>query len=629
MTTLKYLLDKINDANISYRMGSPIISDKEYDTLIDELSIIDPNNSLLNSIGFKINDSRKSKLPIEMRSMNKVKSIEEIKDWFRTKNIVKCAQLVITPKYDGLSLCVNELTGEAWTRGDGEYGQKSDEHYKLIKNKFFDWIELSQNGLITEPRVDFQLPFTYTFGEVMMPKKTFLEKYSNDFANPRNLVAGLLNSKEATEPLKDLVYIKYGAYTKSDKFGFKSSILDELNKGQSIKVPYETTSIGKLTEDYLQELFTRWSQDFEIDGLIIEVDHIGIQNDLGRETSSNNPCYARAYKSPNFEQTAESEIMEIDWMISKNGLLKPIARLSPVKLDGATISNVTCNNARFVKDMGLGKGSIVKIKRSGMVIPLIVDVIKPVDFVLPTIEGVEIDWNENGVELITLTETDEQKIKKIVSFFEILEADNFGEGVIRQIWEAGYKTIKDFLSLNETELSKIDRFGKRKSTIVYNSIQKCIKDVSLSKLQHASGIFVGLGSKKLALLEHFSAKPSIEDVMVIDGFAETSAKSYIDGYDSFFDFIKDLPITIKSETNPEKKGNLLDGTSFVFTGVRLPEYEKIIVDNGGKIGSSVSKNTTHLVMKSIGSGSSKEKKAIDLGIKIITVEDLEKIINEI
>jgi DNA ligase (NAD+) len=623
---IKELVSQITQANEAYRTGNPIISDSQYDQLVDELRLLDPSNDIFNIIGHIITDeSRKRKLPIPMASMNKVKTIDEIKDWFRTKDIVGCAQLVITPKYDGLSLCVNEITGEAWTRGDGEFGQKSDEHYKLIKNKYFDLKELSENGLLMEPNPNFQLPFTYTFGEVMMPKNVFLEKYSNDFANPRNLVAGLLNSKEVTEPLKDLVYIKYGAnLPSSSKFGFKSSILDELNKGQVIKVPYETTFVDKLNEDYLHNLFTKWSQEFEIDGLIIEVNHLGIQEDLGRETSSNNPCYARAYKSPNFEQTAETEIIGISWNISKQGYLKPTLHVSPVKLDGVTISNVTGNNARFVKDLGLGVGAKVLIKRSGMVIPIIYEVIEPVPFKMPDI--VDIDWNENGVELMTLTETEDQKFKQLVSFFEILETDNFGEGVIKQLWDVGYKTVEDILNLKVNDLEKIDRFGKRKATIVFNSIQKATQNVSLSKLQHATGIFKGLGSKKLALLEEFKTKPTVEQVLTVEGFADISAKSYIDGYDKFFDFIKNLPITIQEKQETVKVSSDLDGMNFVFTGVRRADLESVIESRGGKIGGSVSKNTTHLIMKSVGSGSSKEKKAIELGVQIMTVEQLENML---
>ena len=615
------LIQKIVESNRSYRSGNAIISDMEYDNLVDELRLLDPTNDIFDQIGFQIQDeTRKSKLPIEMASMNKVKTLDEIKDWIRLKNIPISTQFVITPKYDGLSLCVDEFTNEAWTRGDGEFGQKSDDHYKLIENHLYEDIE----GIETM----YGMPFRYSFGEVMMIKDVFTNKYAKDFANPRNLVAGLLNSKDISESLKDTVYIKYGAGKLSHNFKLKSDILNELNSGQRIEVPYELKTLSELNEDYLFDLFELWKNKFEIDGLIIEINDINIQEKLGRERSTNNPCWARAFKSPRFEQIGETEILGIDWMISKNGLLKPIARLNPIKLDGVTISNVTCNNARFVKDMGLGKGSIVKIKRSGMVIPLITDVVKTVTFELPTIDGVEIDWNENGVELVTLTETEEQKIKKIISFFEILEAENFGEGVVRQLWDAGFQSVKDIINLKPVDLEKIDRFGKRKSDIVYKSIQKSVQDVSLSKLQHATGIFSMLGSKKLLLLEHFKTKPSLDEVINIDGFAEISAKSYLDGYDKFNDFIKDLPITVKEKIETDKMSNELDGIIFVFTGVRRIDLEKIIESKGGKIGSGVSKTTSYLVMKSIGSGSSKEKKASDFGVKIITVNELEEILKK-
>ena len=115
--------------------------------------------------------------------------------------------------------------------------------------------------------------------------------------------------------------------------------------------------------------------------------------------------------------------------------------------------------------------------------------------------------------------------------------------------------------------------------------------------------------------------------MSIEGFAEVSAKSYIDSYDIYFDFVKDLPVTISEKVEVSKVGTDLDGKNFVFTGVRRPDLESVIESRGGKIGGSVSKNTTHLVMKVVGSGSSKEKKAIELGVEVITVEQLEKLLN--
>jgi len=608
------LVEKITVANQKYRLGEPIMSDSQYDILIDELKALAPDNEILQKVGHEVQDeSRKSRLPIEMASMNKIKSMEDIDDWCRLKGISKSENVIITPKFDGLSLCVKEPTNEAWTRGDGEFGQKSNEHYKLIGNH-----------LDSNTHRDVLRSFEFTYGEVMMSKKTFLDKYSMDFANPRNFVAGLLNSPDARPSLTDCNYIKYGAVVNKDYYNTKQDLIESLNACQEVKVQYHICKISDLKEDLLISLFHKFGTEYEIDGLIIEINDLSLQNKLGRETSSNNPVWARAFKHPSFEQSAESEVIGISWNISKQGLLKPILHITPVRLDGVTVSNVTGNNARFVKDMGLGVGAKVLVKRSGMVIPIIADVLTTVEFQMPDVPN--IGWNDNGIELITLTETDEQRFKQVVSFFEILETDSFGEGVIKQLWDNGHKSVKDILNISQSDLEKIDRFGKRKSQIVWNSIRKATANVSLSKLQHATGIFKGLGSKKLALLEHFTTKPTINQVLEIEGFADISAQSYIDGYDKFFEFIDGLPITIKEKVETIKVSNDLDGMTFVFTGVRRADLEEVIESRGGKIGGSVSKNTTHLVMKAVGSGSSKEKKAIELGVEVITVEQLETLL---
>jgi len=606
------IVEKIKEANKAYREGNSIMSDYDYDKLLETLYDYDPENELFSKVGVEvIDETRKSLLPIPMFSMNKIKTIEEIYSWLRLKNINPNTEIVATPKFDGLSFCVNEDTQNGLTRGDGIYGQKSDEHYKLIQNHLYD----NDN-------------FAYTYGEVIMPKKTFLEKYSldagtGDFANPRNLVAGLLNSKEVTEPLRDCQFIKYGGIPNNGiKFTTKSEILDVLNAHQRVSVNYHTCKANELTEELLISLFHNWSTDYEIDGIILEVNNLDLQDSLGRETSSNNPCYARAFKHDSFEQRAETTILAIEANISKQGLVKPVAIIEPIKLDGVTVSRCTLNNYKFVKENGLGVGARVVIKRSGMVIPKIVEVLESVEFVMPTIEGVELGWNEAGVELITLTETDEQKLKQIVAFFEILEADNVGEGVITQLWDAGFQTIEAVLNATKKDLESIDRFGKRKATIVFDSIRKATTNVELSKLQHATGFFKGLGSKKLALLE-FNEKPTLEQVMSIEGFAEISAKSYLDSYDKFFTFVKGLPVTIAEKVEAVQVGDDLVGTSFVFTGVRRADLEEVITSRGGKIGSSVSKTTSHLVMKAKGSGSSKETKAISLGVTILTVAELE------
>ena len=247
------LKDKITKANEAYRTGNSIISDSEYDKLVEELSLLSPDDELLTKVGHVVVDeSRKTKLPIEMASMNKIKSMDDINDWCRLKNISKNEVVVITPKFDGLSLCVNEFSNDAFTRGDGQFGQKSNEHYKLIDNHLYDVENV-------DPFSPIDCQFTY--GEVMMSKKTFTEKYSNDFANPRNLVAGLLNSKEATQSLKDCDYIKYGAIFTPDLMKMrytKQEVIDYLNQYQKVKVQYHVCKISELTEELLISLFKEY-----------------------------------------------------------------------------------------------------------------------------------------------------------------------------------------------------------------------------------------------------------------------------------------------------------------------------------------------------------------------------------
>lgn len=615
---MENLKEKIIQANEKYRIGNPIISDSQFDELVDELETLSPDDELLSKIGHTISDeSRKKKLPIEMASMNKVKSVDEIFDWIRLKKIPKDIEFVITPKYDGLSFCVNELTNEAWTRGDGTNGQKSDTHYKFIGNK-----HKSPN----RPE--------YSYGEAMIPKQTFIDKYSVDFANPRNLMAGLINAKEISEILKDSVYIKYGIVDSSQtEYTTKSLILDYLNDYQEIKVPYEIINFNDLNKisinDYLVSLFYKWSKDFEIDGLVIEVNNISLQEKLGRETSSRNPVYNRAFKSPLFEQSAESEVTGISWNISKNNLLKPIIHIKPIKLDGVTVSNITGNNAKFIKENGIGTGARLEIKRSGMVIPKVINVIKKVKFQIPVIENVEIGWNENGVELVVLTETDDQKLKEIISFCKILGFDNVSEGTCEDFFNRGYKTIKDILYLKQEEMETWSGWGLRSAEIVYNSIHSKLQNVPIEKLQHGSNLFKGLGSRKLALLKHFKVKPSLDDVMKIDGFSEISANSYLNGYDKFNDFIKDLPITIEDNKLTEVITN--DKTTkmitFEMTGSPKPLFENKqefmeFMEKHGFVHTGMNKETNLLVTDDLGSISGKMKKAIKYGTETKSYEQV-------
>lgn len=624
------LVEKIKKANIAYRTGDSIMTDGEYDRLVEELQLLDKHHPVLFEIGHRVSDDRKSKLPIEMASMDKCKSVEDLFDWCGSKGISNSEEVIITPKYDGLSLVVHERnTGswdyprhKAWTRGDGEYGQRSTTHYELIQNKLKTNRKRKTETTITD------IIFEYSYGEVIMRKQTFLDKYS-DRPNPRNLVAGLLNNKLPVDELKDCHYIKYGGKL-SDQFKHyfetKKEIIDQLNKNQDIGVPHLICTISELTDQMLCDLFHAWSKEFEIDGVIVELNELHRQRELGRERNTN-PVWARAFKHPSFEQTTEAVVTGVTWNISKQGYLKPRVHIIPSKLDGVTVSNITGNNARFIKDMGLGPGARVIVKRSGMVIPQIVDVVSSVEWKLPPFDF-ETEWDENGVELITKDETDQQRFKQAVSFFEIIGVDNVREGVIRQLWDNGFNSIEKIIRMKPGDMTDIPGFGTRKTAIVHTSIFNALRrGIELHKLQHAVGMFPNLGSKKLELLVNLE-KPTLADIMNVEGFAEKSARSYIDNIERFNHWLKGVQdvITVKMPEKLVVENTELAGKVFVFSGVRRQDLEEKILKCGGIIASGISKNSTHLVMKKVGSGSSKEKKAESLGQEIITVEQLEEML---
>ena len=221
-------------------------------------------------------------------------------------------------------------------------------------------------------------------------------------------------------------------------------------------------------------------------------------------------------------------------------------------------------------------------------------------------------------------------ISQNTDFFNILEIDEVGEGIVRQFYEAGHKTPQAILALNALEICQLEGFQEKKAAKVHKSIQQKLKDIPLAKLQHASNLFRGLGSRKLEALAQFDApekKPTALEIVAIDGFSDITAKAYLEGIDTFWSWASELPVTIKAY-KILGEGPLKD-KNFVFSGFRSKELETEIVEKGGKVTSSVSKKTFALVMKRTGTGSSKEKKALDAGAQVMTVEELESFLSEV
>ena len=270
-----------------------------------------------------------------------------------------------------------------------------------------------------------------------------------------------------------------------------------------------------------------------------------------------------------------------------------------------------------------------------MVIPYILDVIKKSDDfqLLPSTCpscGTILVWNDTNTHLMCTNDScTDRKIKQITSFFDILDVKGVRETTFRQLYISGYDTIQKILAMSIDDFKKLERMGESKASNVYDAIQSKIQGISLSKLQHASGFFTdsasgfSLGSKKLVLLEKFTQRPSVSEVSKINGFSDSSALIYCSNYERFFEWMKTLPITIKKDEPFVATGSKCVGKTFIFTGVRRKDLEILIQQEGGKVTDTISRNCTHLIMKVVGSGSNKEKKALEYGMTIWTVEQLE------
>ncbi len=608
----------IQEANESYRIGNPVMSDAEYDGLLDELRDIDSEDPLLYQVGYAVGN-RESKLPIPMFSLDKKKAIDALMMWAASNGLSMTTMMCLTGKYDGIAIVCDEDTREAWTRGDGEVGQKSTGH--------FAYMNKGEGGVLAD---------CYSYGEAIMLRDKFKlyhsgakEAFMSDGGTPknaRNFVAGKFNADvPCVEVFKDIDYIRYGCIPKEGHKQSKSKVflLSQLNYVNPVPVAYHHMLLGEITEEIIVELFNKWKKDYCIDGIVIEVDDLELAEKIGRGDGGN-PNYAVAYKG-DFEEEAETKTNCVEYQVSKQGYLKPVACVDGVELDGVTVSRVTLYNAKNVKDSGIGTDAIVRVKRSGMVIPKIIEVVEPVEFEEPEECpecGSTVAWNDSGVEIVcmdaALGNCWGANLMRAVAFFDILGVDDVGEGVIRRLFDSGYDDISKIIALTNSDMMEIEGFGELKAKKVCEAISDKLASIPRARLQHASGCFEGLGESTFEIIN--AALLEDKSLGGIEGIGDVTIKSFDDGVDKFNHFIGGILdyITI---SDPVITSNDMADWVVVMTGFRDKDLEARIKTNGGRISSSVSGNTTHLVCKAKGSGSPKENKAKVHGINIYNKDE--------
>jgi len=311
-----------------------------------------------------------------------------------------------------------------------------------------------------------------------------------------------------------------------------------------------------------------------------------------------------------------------------------------VRLGGVTIRRVTGFNAKFINDNKVGPGAVLKITRSGDVIPHILEVVAPSRKAgLP--EDGNFEWTSSGVDIRATGDTDEQLVKQIAWFFKAIEVENFAQGTIQRLATHGIDSIEAVIRATKKDLMAVPGIQDKTATTIVTGIKKALNPVSLPVLMAASGVFgPGFGVRQLTpLVEKYPQimdlnRPNPRDLehmaLSVSGFSSKRAKQFAQGFPKFRAFVKPIKRLITIETlgpvaPPE--GDKMSGEIVVFTGFRDKDLQEQIEREGGTIASGISRKVTVLVMKLKGTGSSKERKAVNLGIKIMTREELVETFN--
>lgn len=606
----KDLVKILKDADDAYHnKGDIIMTDEQYDLIKDHFKKIAPKNPYFKLVGFKPPDKIKIKLPYYLGSQNKIKygNIKELDNWFSKFN--KPVEYVISEKLDGIScLFINDNGIKIFTRGDGTYGTD----ISFIKD------------IIKFPK---KIPEGFAVrGELLLSKKNW-ELLKDMGANARNVVAGIINSKTINKKvLEKIDYVVYDVFNER----MKNEDALKLAKKLKFKIAKYKVVKGLITNEKLFELLKDFKKnsEYEIDGIVIT------HNKPYEIKNGDNPPYSFAFKSNELLDVAEVIVNNVEWNISKDRYMKPIVQFNPVKLNGVVIKQATGFNADFIEKNKIGLGSIIKIQRSGEVIPHIISIVKEADDCNPMMPTIPYKWNKTHIDIIAELDDKNREvdIKNFMFFMKSLKIKGVSKGILTKLYDNGFDSLKKIIYITKDEVLKIDGFKDKSASNLIEALDE-IKKKNCNEIMIASNIIGrGLGEKKLELIlknypdicqnKKKGLDIKIEDLMKINGMGELTSQLFKDNLEKFYDFYEDIgfklkKINVKTIVN---KG-IFENVYFVFTGFRSDELKKFIKDNGGDVESTITSKTNYLIMKDRSKITNKISKAMEKGVKIISKDD--------
>ena len=594
-----------------YNSEIPVLSDNEFDIIKEYVESKYPKNKVLLEVGAPV-EKNKVELPFEMWSMDKIKpSSDALDKWLQKYNNPK--EYVLSAKLDGVSgLFVNGDVPKLYTRGNGKVGQDISH---LIP--FFD-LPLDEKEIVIR-------------GEFMISKTNFGEHFQGR-SNPRNLVAGFINKKNA-DP-KEMQYVDFVAYEIIKPIVTPREQFLKLEKLNVKVAKYEFTD--DLNNNLLSAKLLSWREnyDYTIDGIIVT------HNKL-YPRQSGNPEHSFAFKMVMSDQVAEAKVVDVIWTPSKDGYLKPKIRIEPIELGGVKIEYATAFNGAFVENNKLGIGSVVKLVRSGDVIPHILEVTEGSSQAKMPTE--DFNWNPTHVDIILENKEDNQTVqeKNISGFFVSVGVDGLGPGNIKRIIKAGYNTVPKIIAMSEQDFLKIEGFKEKLAHKIFTNIHKQLDTISLPKLMNATNLLGrGMGEKRIKLIldsypsiltDNSTSEEKIKELLKMKGMAKKSADLFVSNISKFKLFLEEANLSDKLNEPVQQTKIQLDSShplfqkKIVLTGFRNKELEQHITDKGGEIGSSVSKKTFALIVKSKDDDSGKVTEAKKHDIPIYTQEEFENL----
>ncbi len=653
----------INHHNHLYYVESLTeISDFEFDGLLRELQDLEarfPEFAYSNSPTKRVGGDLTKKFEtvshrFPMLSLSNSYSEEEIIEWEnRIKKLIdQDIEYVCELKYDGVAIGIRYENGQlkqAVTRGDGEKGEDVTTNVRTIRT-----IPLSL-------RADFPDDFEIR-GEIFMPSSVF-EKLNNQraesgeqlFANPRNTASGTLKMQDSkivsSRGLDSYLYGVYGnqlsadghfeSVQKAGEWGFKiPSIKDRfIEKNQSIE------GIMNFIHFWDQH---RFSLPFEIDGVVIKVNSYRQQQQLGFTAKS--PRWAIAYKFK--AHRVETELLSVDYQVGRTGAVTPVANLNPVQLGGTTVKRASLHNQDQIEKLDLHIGDRVYVEKGGEIIPKIVGVniearkhnLQRIIFPhnCPVCASILVRKDGEAGHFCTNYKACPPQVKGKIDHFiarKALNIDGLGEETVDLLYENNLvKNVSDLYQLTFDQLLKLDRMAEKSANNLLQGLENS-KNIPFERVLFGLGIrFVGeTVAKKLA--KHFGSvddliKASYEELIEVDEIGEKIAYSVIEYFSDIesvklIDDLKKVGLQFQTTKSQSVEGVLTGKTvvvSGVFSSFSRDEMKELIEQNGGKSGSSISSKTDFLVAGE-NMGPSKLKKAVDLGVKILSEDEFVKLLN--